>query len=78
MEQEENLCDKVETVREFTYLGDRVSDVGGCEAARARCGWVKSTECGELLYGWGFPLRLKGAVYRSYIRPAILYGSEAW
>ena len=27
MEQEEKLSDEVETVREFTYLGDRVSDV---------------------------------------------------
>ena len=38
------LCDKVETVRTFTYLGDRVSTGGGCETAvtaRARCGWVK-------------------------------------
>ena len=32
MEQEENLCDEVETVWEFTYLGDRVSAGGGCEA----------------------------------------------
>ena len=31
-----------------------------------------------MLYGRKFPLRLKGAVYESYIRPAILYGSEAW
>ena len=23
-------------------------------------------------------LRLKGAVFKSYVRPAILYGSEAW
>ena len=32
--------DDVETVREFTYLGDRVSVGGGCEAAvtaRTRC-----------------------------------------
>ena len=35
-------------------------------------------ECGELLYGRRFPLRLKGAVYESYVRPAMLYGSEAW
>ena len=43
VEQEEKLCDEVETVREFTYLGDRVSADGGCEAdvtARTRCGWV--------------------------------------
>ena len=81
MEQEPKLCDEVETVSEFTYLGDRVSAGGGCEAvvtAKTRCGWVKFSECGELLYGRRFPLRLKGAVYKSYIRPAILHGSEAW
>ena len=39
---------------------------------------VKFRECGELWYGRGFPLRLKGAVYESYVRPAMLYGSEAW
>ena len=33
MEQEEKLCDKVETVREFKYVGDRLSSGGGCEAA---------------------------------------------
>ena len=56
MEQEEKLCDVVETVREFTYLGDRVSASGGCEAvvtARKRCGCVKFKECDELLYGRG-------------------------
>ena len=31
MEQEGRLCDKVETVREFTYIGERVSACGGCE-----------------------------------------------
>ena len=42
VEQEEKVCDEVETVREFTYLGDSVSACGGCEAAvtaRAKCGW---------------------------------------
>ena len=81
VEQEEKLCDEVETVSEFTYLGDRVSAGGGCEAAvtaRTRCGWVKFRECGELLYDMRFPPKLIGAVYESYIRPAILYGSKAW
>ena len=52
MEQEEKLCVEVETVREFIYLGDRVSAGGGCEAdvtARTRCRWVMYMECGELL-----------------------------
>ena len=75
------LCDEVETVREFTYLGDRVRAGGRCEAAvtaRTRCGWVIFWECGELLYGRGFLLRLKGAVYESYVRLGILYGGETW
>ena len=73
-------CDKVEAMRKFTYLGDRVSVVGGCEAAvtgRTRCGWVKFRECNELLYGRRFPLKLKGAVYESYVRPSVLYGCES-
>ena len=35
-------------------------------------------ECDELLYCRRSPLWLKGAVYGSYIGPAILHGSEAW
>ena len=60
VEQEDKLCDDVETVSEFTYLGDRVSAGGGCEAAitvGTRCGWFTFKECGDLLYG-RFPLRL--------------------
>ena len=65
---------------EFTYLGDRVNASGGHEAAvtaRIRCRRVKFRECIELLYGRKFPLRLKRAVYKSYVRPSILHGSEA-
>ena len=65
----------------FTYLGDRVSAGGGCVAAvtaRTRCGWVTFRECSEFLYGRRFPLRLKGAVCKSYVRLAMLCGSEAW
>ena len=81
MDFEEKLRDQVETVREFAYLGDRVSAGGGCEAAltsRTRCGLVKLRECGELLHGRKFPLKLKGAVYKSYVKLAILHESEAW
>ena len=33
VEQEEKLCNEVETVGELTYLGDKLSAGGGCEAA---------------------------------------------
>ena len=58
-----------------------VSACGGCKAAvtaMTRFGWVKFRECGKLLYCRTFPLRLKSAVYWSYVRPTILCGSEAW
>ena len=67
VEQEEKLCNEMKTVSEFTYLSETVSVGGGCEAAvtaRTRCGWDTLRECGELLYGRRFPLRLKGAVHK--------------
>ena len=71
----------MDTARELTYLGNRVSaGDGGCRAAATdttRCGWVEIKECGELLHG-GFPLKVKRAVYKSYVRPAKLYGNGAW
>ena len=45
---------------------------------RTRCGCVRHRECAELLYSRKFLLRLKEAVYRNYVMPAILHGSEAW
>ena len=52
---------------------------GGCQASvtgRIKCQWIKFMEC-ELLCD-RFLLKLKLAVYKSYVRPAILHGSEAW
>ena len=52
---------------------------GGCEAAvtaRARIGRVKFKECGELLNSERLSLKMKGMIYRSYVRSAMLYGSE--
>ena len=61
VEQEDKLCGGVETGMEFTYLCDRMSASGGCEAAvtaRTRHVWIKFRECCELLYGRICPLRL--------------------
>ena len=44
VEPVKELCEEVETVRGFYYLGDKVNESNGCEAAvtaRARIGWVK-------------------------------------
>ena len=75
------LFDEVETVKGFCYLGDRLNASGGCETAvtpRLRIGWMKFRECGELLRGGRFSLRMKGVVYQSCVRSPMLYGSETW
>ena len=77
----EVLCDEVETVRGFCYLGDRLNVCGGCQTAvtsRVRIGWMKFRECGKLLRGRKFSLRMKGMLYQSCVRSAMLYGSETW
>ena len=77
----EKLCDEVETVNVFCYLVDRLNASGGCEAsvtARVKIGGVRFRECGELLLGSRFFLKMKGKVYRCCVRSAILYGSEVW
>ena len=45
---------------------------------RARIGWVKFKECGELLNSKRFLLNMKGMVYQSCVRSAMLYGSKTW
>ena len=77
----EKLCDEVETVNGFFYFRDQLNASGGCEAevtAKVRIGWVRFRECGELLLGNRFPLKMKGKVYRCCVRSAILFGSETW
>ena len=44
--------------------------------ARARIVWVKFKECGELLNSKMFSLKMKGMIYQSCVRSAMLYGSE--
>ena len=81
MELVEELCEEVETVRGFFYLGNRVNESSGCEAAvtaRARIGWMMFKECGELLNSKRFLLHMKGMINQSCVRSVMLYGSETW
>ena len=79
--KQEVMCNEVETVKRFCYLGDRLNASGGCEAAvtaKTRVGWKKFKEWGEILFGKRFSLQMKGKIYKSYVRSAILNGSEMW
>ena len=79
--QQEVMCDKVETVKGFCYLGDRLNANGGCEAvvsARTRVGWKKFRECGKILFRKRFSLQMKEKIYKNYVRSAMLYGGKTW
>ena len=67
----EVLCHEVETVKRFCYLGDRLNASGGCETA-------VTSGVEELLRERRFSLRMKGMIYRSCVRSAMLYGNETW
>ena len=75
------LCDKVETVNGFCLLRDRLNSSGGCEAAvrvEVRIGWIRFMECGELLLGNRFALKINGKVYHCCARLVVLYRSKTW
>ena len=76
-----SFFDQVNFVKSYCFLGDRLNASGGSEAAvtaRMRIEWIKFRECGELLYGRKFLLKMKGRINQSCIRSAMLYGSETW
>ena len=59
------------------YLGDMLSQKGGCEHAilkRIQTGWLKFRELSSLLIGKGMSLKSKGIIYTTCIRPVMLYG----
>ena len=62
-----SFFDHVDFVKSFCYLGDRLNASGGSEAAvtaRTRIGWIKFRECGELLHGRKFSLKMKERIIR--------------
>ena len=63
--EEVSFFDQADFVKSFCYLGDRLNVSGGSKAAvttRTRIGWIKFRECGELLYGKKFSLKIKGFI----------------
>ena len=65
----------------FCYLGDMLGAGGGCtQAVIARCGvaWGKFRKLLPVLTSRHLPFKVKGRVYNSCVRAAMLHGSETW
>ena len=70
--------DSLEVVDSFCYLGDVSGQSGGCFdaiTARVRSAWKNFR---DLLPNRSFSLSVRGSVYNSCVRSALLYGSETW
>jgi len=68
-------------VENFRYLGSVIHAQGGSEEdikARIAAAWKKWQELTGVLRDRSMPIAVKGKVYRTVIRPVLIYGSEAW
>ena len=70
---------KVPRVKEFKYLGSTVQQSGSCEREvkkRVHAGWNGWRRVSGVICGRRLPARVKGKVYSSAVRPAMVYGLE--
>ena len=66
-------------VKEFKYLGSTVQESGGCEREvkkRVQAGWNGWRRVSGVICDKRLPSRVKGKVYSSVVRPAMVYGLE--
>ncbi|CAG4933975.1 unnamed protein product [Parnassius apollo] len=73
--------DTVERTDNFRYLGsvlDASGDIDRDIKARISAAWAKWREVTGVICDPKMPVKLKGQVYKTIIRPVLTYGSEAW
>ena len=73
--------DSIEVVDRFSYLGDVISAEGGAQEAvtsRIRSAWKKFKEVSNVICGRSISLKVRGTLYKSYVRNAPTYGAECW
>ena len=76
-----HVGEEVERVTHFKYLGTSIEEERGMEtdiAKRVAAGWMNSKKCSGVLCDKRMPVKLRGKVYRTVVRPAMLYGAETW
>lgn len=66
---------------EFRYLGSILQSDGDIDrevASRINAGWMKWRQVSGTTCDPRMPPKLKGKIYKTVIRPVVLYGSECW
>ena len=71
----------VKRVKSFKYLGSCIADSGDMDAEvshRIQAAWNNWRKTSGVLCDRRFNVKLKGKVYKSVVRPAMLYSCETW
>ena len=71
----------LERVNTFKYLGATLAENGALDAEmthRIQSGWKNWKRVSGILCDRRISLRVKGKVYKTVVRPAMMYGAETW
>ena len=71
----------LERVNTFKYLGATLAENGDLTAEmthRIQTGWQNWKRVSGILCDRRISLRVKGKVYKTVVRPAMMYGAETW
>ena len=71
----------LQQVQSFKYLGSTLTETGGCEKEvkeRIKSGWSKWKEVKGVVCDRRMPRSVKSKVYKTMVRPVLLYGAETW
>ena len=69
----------VKRVKTFTYLGSTLAEYGELDAEvthRVQSGWKNGKTVSGVLCDRRMNMKIKGKVYRTVVRPALMYGAE--
>ena len=69
------------SVNSFKYLGSVIDGSGGCGKdvdGRIKVAWSRWRDLSGVIFDKKVPMKLKSKLYKTVVRPAMVYGSECW
>ena len=73
--------DPPKRVNTFTYLGSTLAEDGELDAKvthRVQSGWKNWKRVSGVLYDRKINVKIKGKVYRTVVRPTLMYWAKTW